>query len=507
LFDEYSLAILEQNSNNIKGFKIQASVLGNFSLFEKLYSLDLRGKSCILNVSGYELEEVEPILNDLKTKFSVEFILQAGFQSHPTEFMDSGLSKIETLKKQFPGMRLSYTDHLHHDSKDILVLPFLSSVIGAEIVEKHIKAEHLETLYDHYSSINHLQFRELFEMSARYEDLLKQPYINEKERQYLKSSLQVPVLKADKQAGQILNASDFYYRRTSKQGLDSFEIKRHTANFSVLIKDLPAGSAVQKADLKRARIGAAVVCRMKSARLPKKATLKVGKISSVELAIKNTLDFENVDEVILATSTHPDDAVLKDFTYSDKVKFFAGSENDVIERLIKLADLYQLDILIRITADSPYRSNDVLQKLLKSHFEKGADYSALINAPMGTNTEVMNVQALKTIYRIFNGTPYSEYMSFYFKNNPQFFNLNLIELDKQYTNEYRLTLDYPEDLDLFQAIEKQFDHSINKFDPLKLYQYLRENPKIASINQHCEIAYKPDSELMKKISDATTYKA
>lgn len=507
LFDDYSIQILNANSDLIKGFKIQASVLGNADLFHQLSLIDTKNKTCILNISAYSIEEIREIILTVKSKINCPIVLQIGFQSHPTEFVDGGLSKFEILKANFPEYKISFTEHLESASPDAIILPFLAQYFGADIIEKHVMCESLPTKYDYYSSINFKQFKELFEMANRYNNLLTQPFISHNEKDYLKKSLLVPVLKNKKNKGQLVSLEDFSYKRTSKQGLDTFSITKRANDFYILSTDLNPGDSINPENLKKAVIGAVVVCRMKSQRLPRKALAKIGELSSVELCIKNTLQFENVNRVILATSVNPDDDVLKDYTFSPAVDFFQGSENDVIDRFINIADKYCLDVIIRVTGDSPFRSNEVLQILLKSHFENGADYTAAKNAALGTNTEVINVEALRRVVKLFNGAPYSEYMSYYFKNNPDYFKLNLINLPKEYANSsFRLTLDYEEDLQLFKEIEKEFNYSSKNFDALKLFEFLEKNPQIADLNKNCEIAYTPDSDLMKSIIDFTTLK-
>lgn len=506
LFDEYSIKILNANKDRIKGFKIQASVIGNAELFAALSKIDTSNKICMLNISAYEIAEIGNIIATVKNKVSCPIVLQIGFQSHPTDFADSGLVKLKQIRDAFPGFQISFADHLENNSKDVLTLPFVAALLGAEIIEKHVSCEKLPTKYDHYSSINYKQFGELKEMTDRYADLFQQPFISKNESEYLRKSLLVPLLKKDKKAGETLSLSDFDFKRTSKSGLDSFAIMKKMKEMYVLSSDLPAGSPVKQENLKKATIGAVVVCRMKSKRLPKKALQKVGGLTSIELCVKNTLQFENVNRVVLATSLHQDDEVLKDYTYSPAVDFFRGSEDDVIDRLIGIADKYSLDVIIRVTGDSPFRSNEVLQLLLKSHFEKGADYTAARNAALGTNTEIINVEALRKVIRLFNGAPHSEYMSYYFKNNPDYFSLNIVTLPEQFVNSFRLTLDYEEDLQLFRAIEEKFNYTQNDFDTFQLFRFLHENPKIAGLNAHCEVAYTPDSELMKSIIAHTTLK-
>lgn len=506
LFDEYSLTILEQNLEHIKGFKIQASVLGNFTLFEKLSKINTLGKYCILNISAYEINQIRDIINRIKKSISSEIILQIGFQSHPTEFYNSGLSKLRIIKESFPEYIISFADHLENSSSDVLTLPFVAQFLGAQIIEKHIKCELLPTKYDYYSSINFKQFAEFYQLVKKYSDLLNQPFINNEECHYLKKSLLVPILNKNIDAGDILSIDDFSYKRTNQRGIDSMTILQKMKEFYIVSTKVEKGSSIKQEHLKKANIGAVVVCRMKSTRLPKKALIKIGDLTSIELCIKNTLQFENVNKVVLATSTHPDDSELKDYTYSSAVDFFQGSEDDVIDRFIKISEKYAFDVIIRVTGDSPFRSNQALQLLLNSHFENGADYTAAKNAALGTNTEIINVGALKRVVRLFGNAPYSEYMSYYFKNNPSYFKLNLINLPEEFVNDFRLTLDYNEDLLLFQAIEDNLKLSDNDFDTFKLFEFLKNNPQIANLNKNCEVAYTPDSELMKKIIDYTTLK-
>ena len=43
-------------------------------------------------------------------------------------------------------------------------------------------------------------------------------------------------------------------------------------------------------------------------------------------------------------------------------------------------------------------------------------------------------------------------MTFYFLNNPKYFKLNIVDLPKIFIRNYRLTLDYKEDLEMFNKL-------------------------------------------------------
>src|SRR5690606_37967273 len=134
------------------------------------------------------------------------------------------------------------------------------------------------------------------------------------------------------------------------------------------------GNTLQREQFRKARIGIAVVCRMKSTRLPKKAILKIGDLPSVEYCLRNVLKLENVDKVVLATSTNQADAILEGYTYIDDVGFYKGDPEDVMQRVLDVAKKYDLDIICRLTADMPLVSNEIFQESLTSHFNEGADY-------------------------------------------------------------------------------------------------------------------------------------
>ena len=51
-------------------------------------------------------------------------------------------------------------------------------------------------------------------------------------------------------------------------------------------------------------------------------------------------------------------------------------------------------------------------------------------------------------------------MNFYIRNNPSYFKINEIDLPKRLIRDYRLTLDYREDLEMFDALYKKLDKKI-----------------------------------------------
>ena len=250
-----------------------------------------------------------------------------------------------------------------------------------------------------------------------------------------------------------------------------------------------------------------MACRLKSSRLPKKALLPIGKLTSVEKCLKSCLNFKNINHTILATSTHPDDQELENYRFNEQVIFHRGHPDDVIQRYLDIIDTLKIDVIIRVTADMPYVSADIAEFLLNQHFKSGADYTAAKDFAVGTAPEIINVQALKKVKEHFPSADYSEYMTWYFQNNREFFNVKVVDLPKDYIRDYRLTLDYQEDLDLFNALQTHLDKENKDGSLFQIFDFLDDNPKVVELNNHIGLKYKTDQNLIDTLNKVTKIKA
>ena len=263
---------------------------------------------------------------------------------------------------------------------------------------------------------------------------------------------------------------------------------------------------MKKEKTENVNIAAIIACRLKSSRLKKKAILKIGNLTSIELCIKNTLKIKNINNVVLATSDNKEDMVLSKYIYDDSVIFHRGDAQDVVSRYLDIIKKLDIDVFLRVTGDMPYVSSEITEYLIKKHFESGADYTAPLKYTVGTDVEIINSEALKKVQKYFPSADYSEYMTWYFQNNPKFFNLNFVDLPKEWVRDYRLTLDYKEDLVMFNQIEKYFNDNKIDFNIFELYKFLDNNPKISEINNHLSLSYKTDKELIKLLNKMTKIK-
>lgn len=507
IFDTYSVFIIKENIDVIKGIKLQSSIVYNQEVVTYLQKLNLDSTKIILNISSFTIEDIKKIIQ-IYNKITNEknLILQIGYQDYPTKLKFSGLSKIVKLKEHFTNT-LSFADHSDKESEDAVYLPTIAAMLGCNVIEKHIMHSTLETHYDYFSSLTQDTYNYYLKKLKQYKQSLNSDFISERELIYYKNSLQIPILNKEKKKGTILDVSkDLIFKRSNQKGLNLIELEDKTTNYYIINTFKKKHETLANHDLKKATIASITACRMKSSRLPKKALQKIENLPSVEYCLKSQLSFENINHVVLATSTLEEDAILQNHTYNDSIIFHQGSPENVIKRYLGIINQLKIDVFIRITADCPFVSNDILQILLKEHFSAGADYTAGKQATIGTNLEIINAAALRKIDDYFPKGEYSEYMTYYFINNPQHFKLNFVNLPKEYITSHRLTLDYEEDLVVFNKIHEYLYGNNLEITLKNILNYLNANSEVSKINKDLVLRYKTDPDLIEKLHKYTIMK-
>ncbi|MDC1244559.1 N-acetylneuraminate synthase family protein [Crocinitomicaceae bacterium] len=507
LFDTYGVQILKDQLENIQGIKLQTSVLNNLDILKELREIDTQGLKLIINIAGRTYEEIDHYLCYFQEQLSFdEVLIEVGFQSYPTKLVDSGISKLKMIKSKYNN-KIVFADHVEGVHSDAMNLPLVAFMSGADIIEKHVMHSSLPTEYDYFSSIKINQFSRLLDNLHRYSELFNEPFINSNEKEYLEKTIQIPILNKDKSKNDIISFKDLTYKRTNLKGMNHNEIIKMINNGFVKIKKEKAQhEPIKNRDLEKVKTACIIAARLKSSRLKLKAKLKIGELSSVELCIKNCLRFDNIDQTILATSTTDEDAELSQYTYDPNVIFHKGHPDDVIQRYLDIIRKEKIDVFIRVTGDMPYVSKEIADLLLKDHLKSGADYTVGQEAAAGTNLEIINSSALEKVKKHFPSANYSEYMTWYFQNNPEHFVINKVKLPEELVRDYRLTIDYQEDLNMFNKIEEHFEINNIDFSIYELFKFLDSNPKIAKINSHLTLKYKTDKELIDTLNRETKIK-
>jgi len=420
IFDRWAVEVVRKGIKKIKAIKIPPSIIMDDELVKMILCL---GKPVLIGVGGYSDEEIDYVLSKLK-KCKNEIVLLHGFQAFPTDEKDSSLLRIQHLKDKY-NLPVGFADHVDAKTDMAIRLPEYAFFAGASVIEKHIILSRSSKGLDHWSSLEPEEFSTMVKNLRRCVDILGSEKIALSGKDYLKHSSRVTTTKKV-EAGQLLSRRNIKFRRTdNKRAL--FPNQWSVYNPAVAARDLDTDVGISSEDVRKGVIGTIVNCRMHSTRLLRKALVEINGVSSIERCLFNALASKRSQITILATSTHSDDQVLKDYTLEGRAKFIQGSEKDIAARYIQAAEKFGLDIMIRVPGDRTLISPELMDFLVDEHIKAGADFSFLRNSAHGINPEVINTSALKRLKTLVSTEEYSEYLTDFFKNNPEYFVLNEVE--------------------------------------------------------------------------------
>lgn len=243
------------------------------------------------------------------------------------------------------------------------------------------------------------------------------------------------------------------------------------------------------------RVGVILLARMSSSRLPGKVLKEVCGKPILEHIINRLKNISMVEHLVLATTVNPNDDVLEKFCNTQDLEYFRGSEDNVLERCIKAAEAFNLDVIIRMGADTPFADweviNEMMAVFLKEH-QKGNRLEYLSNNlkrsyPLGLDADIMTLDCFRRIdietkgftkelrkLNEINVVPYVH-------QNLDKFKTYSFYKDFDYSH-LRWTLDTPEDWELTCSIYNALYAKTPDFLMDEILKYIEKHPRLATIN-------------------------
>ena len=120
--------------------------------------------------------------------------------------------------------------------------------------------------------------------------------------------------------------------------------------------------------------------------------------------------------------------------------------------------------------------------------------------------EIYNTEALQRIIDVMGEAPYSEYMTWYMRNNSDQFKNHYVNLDKNLVRDYRLTLDYEEDLKMFELLFCELEKRNLTPTIENIFTILDGDKNLVDLNQHIGLTYKTDQKLIALLDQETKIK-
>lgn len=242
-----------------------------------------------------------------------------------------------------------------------------------------------------------------------------------------------------------------------------------------------------------ARVGVITQARMTSTRLPGKVMIEVAGQTLLDHHL-DRLAWSGLP-VLVATTTNDVDDPIVELARGRGLGVHRGSEQDVLARFHECAEVYSLDVVVRVTSDCPLVDGHVVADVVERFTARNSEWLYLSNGlertfPRGLDVEVFSAAALADAHRSAKDPAQREHVTpyLYRQNHPR------MSVEHVYAqldgSRFRITLDTADDLEVIRRLIE--DHAAQRLAYADLVAVLEQHPEITTLNTHVEQKRLPD---------------
>jgi spore coat polysaccharide biosynthesis protein SpsF len=235
------------------------------------------------------------------------------------------------------------------------------------------------------------------------------------------------------------------------------------------------------------RTVAIIEARMSSTRLPGKVLRPILGKPMLELLVERLERARQLDHIVIATTTNPGDRAIAELCRHLGIGCFRGSEDDVLDRVLRAAQHAQADVIVEITGDCPLIDPDIVDELVDVFKNNGFDYVSNNRErtyPLGLDTQVFPTKVLEEVARLTQDPVDHEHVSLYIYEHPERFRLHNVpgDLPERY-RDIRLTVDTAEDLALIAQIYESLYPAKPAFTLRDVLALFDGKPELREVNR------------------------
>jgi len=217
----------------------------------------------------------------------------------------------------------------------------------------------------------------------------------------------------------------------------------------------------------------------------------LGNVPAIKRLIRRLKACERLDEIVLATTNLASDDVLVEAVSDENITVYRGDEHDVLRRVVTAHQGTGTDIIVEVTGDCPLLDWELVDQCVEMFLANECDYLATHltpSYPRGFEVQVFGFCDLEWIEGNISDAAVREHVSLnFYEEAGRYRAIALVAPRSVSRPEYRLTLDYPEDLEvidlLYRRLEPEFGEN---FQLTEIVEYLDSAPEVVAINANCE---------------------
>lgn len=233
-------------------------------------------------------------------------------------------------------------------------------------------------------------------------------------------------------------------------------------------------------------IAAIIQARMGSTRLPAKVTKEIMGKPMLWHIITRLRHSKRLEKIVIATTEREEDKIIVDITKEVGIDFYCGSSEDVLDRYYQAAKIFNVDPIVRITADCPLIDPEIVDKIVDYYFKSACDYvtnTLKPTMPDGLDTEVFSFRALERTWIEAKKPSEREHVTPYIYNHPELFKIGNYTSDVD-LSDMRWSVDEEADYKFVAEVYKSLYKDGAIFYMNDILDLLSKRPELKDLNKN-----------------------
>ena len=198
---------------------------------------------------------------------------------------------------------------------------------------------------------------------------------------------------------------------------------------------------------------------------------------------------KTINKIVIATTTNEKDDQIEAWCKENNVACFRGSEDDVLNRYYSASVANPSDVVVRITADDPFKEPAVIDAVVNKLINEGYDHvtnNFPPSWPEGLDCEAFTFTALEESEKTTHDSFEREHVTQYIYHNPDKFKIGNVASPTNLSS-LRWTIDKEVDYEMVKAVYAHRDPANTGILLLdEILEILDKYPEIKQINSSVE---------------------
>src|SRR5687768_1123770 len=229
-----------------------------------------------------------------------------------------------------------------------------------------------------------------------------------------------------------------------------------------------------------------VEARFRATRLPGKVLMPILGEPMLGRMIERLRRARTLDEIVVATADGTADDAVAAYAEALGVHVFRGSEDDVLDRVVRAAQSRSADLIVETTGDCPLIDPGIVDKVVGDFLMGGADFVSNIlphTTPRGMDVRVFRSRDLAEINETSTDPADHEHVSLHFWEHLDRYRCRNVESElPDAAATLRLTVDTPQDLELVRAVYSELYEAKPDFNLVDILQLMDRRPDLVALN-------------------------